>query len=73
MLRMRNWLIASLAASVAGCAATGDFCTVVTGPLEFAPGTADEIVRTDRPTAEAISVQNSWGAAHCVGWRRGGE
>lgn len=45
----------------------GDFCAVVTAPLDFTAETAAQVVRTDRPTAERIAVQNQYGEGHC-GW-----
>ena len=56
-------LIASLA-SLSACV-PGDFCDVVRGPLEFEAPTAAQIVATDRPTAEAISAQNSYWEGAC--------
>ncbi|MCV2870618.1 hypothetical protein OEW28_18555 [Defluviimonas sp. WL0002] len=50
----------------------GSFCDVVTGPITFAPETAAQIVRTDRPAAVRIDVQNAYGRGHCPGaWWQG--
>ena len=59
----RALLIGLLA--VSACVPVGNFCDVVRGPLEFAPTTAAEIVRTDRPTAEAIDAQNQYWRGNC--------
>jgi hypothetical protein len=56
------WLTASLAAS---CVPAGSFCDVVRGPIAFEAATAAEVVRTDRPTAEAIEAQNAYWRARC--------
>jgi len=58
------WLTALLA--VSACVAPGDFCTVVRGPIEFAPETAEVVVRTDRPAAEAIAAQNEYWRGVCL-------
>lgn len=55
-------LIASL---VAACDVPGDFCDVVAGPVEFAPSTAAQIVRTDRAQAVSIDAQNAYWRRHC--------
>ncbi len=53
---------------LSSCDVPGDFCQVVKRPLIFAPETARQMVRTNRPEAEQIAVQNSYGAKHCE-WR----
>lgn len=65
-MRLTMICLAALLA-VASCTKPGDFCEVVTGPLDFAPETAAQVLRTDRPTAERIAVINSYGDAAC-GW-----
>lgn len=66
---MRPMLILSIVslAALSGCVA-GDFCAVVKGPLNFTHETAAAVVASDRRTAEAIAVQNTYGQAHCDGW-----
>ncbi|GAA4218695.1 putative small lipoprotein YifL [Sagittula marina] len=49
---------------LAGCG-DGDFCDVWQGPKSFHPDTAKQIVKTDRPDAEGIKVENDYGAANC--------
>lgn len=62
ILKMTTSLIGCLA--VTSCV-SGDFCDVVVGPLEFAPTTARQIVRTDRDMADQIEVQNVYGRDKC--------
>ena len=62
---IRAWLIASLAVISACAPAAGDFCDVVPGPLEFEAQTAEQIVLTDRASAEQIAAQNAYGTRHC--------
>lgn len=64
----RRWTtLASLTASLAtgSCLSPGAFCDVVRGPLEFEAVTAQEIVRTDRSTAEDIAAQNAYWRNNC--------
>ena len=68
---LRRLTTATLLTALLGagrCVAPGDFCDVVSGPLEFTPNTAARVVATDRATAEAIDVQNRYGAGNCSGW-----
>ncbi len=58
------WLIGSLVA-LSACVPAGDFCEVVRGELVFAPETAQAVVRTDRPVAEAIDAQNAYWRGNC--------
>lgn len=60
------WLTASLVA-ISACApsAPGNFCDVVPGPIGFEAETAEQIVRTDRPAAEQIDAQNTYGREQC--------
>lgn len=58
------WLIALLGSSA--CApVSGDFCDVVTSPIEFDSVTASQVVKTDRGEAEQIAAQNKYWAEHC--------
>lgn len=71
MKRCRWMTTASLTASLAvgSCLAAGDFCEVVRGPIEFEAETAQMVVRTDRPAAEVLDAQNSYGREFCPDWR----
>lgn len=64
---LRLMILALLTASVAAISACvpGDFCVVVRSPIEFAPPTAAEVVRTDRPEAEQIAAQNAYWSDRC--------
>lgn len=63
--RTPAWLMLS-AVVVSGCVGnTGSFCTVVRAPIEFAPETSAEVVRTDRPAAEQIAAQNQFWRDNC--------
>lgn len=68
MRLMQILLIVSLVA-LSGCAAPGDFCDVVRGPILMTGGTAARVVATDRAAAEAIDTQNSYGRRNCSGWK----
>lgn len=60
-----TWLSLSVGAILSACGTPGDFCTVVLAPITFAPETAAVIVETDRPSAEAIRVQNDYWTSVC--------
>lgn len=68
MTRNRLAMLTLLTASaVAGCNAAppGDFCQIVTAPLDFEAGTAQAMVRTDRAAVIRIDAQNQYWRAHC--------
>lgn len=62
--RMPIWLIGFLVV-LSGCAPSGDFCSVVRAPIAFAPETAQMVVRTNRPEAEALDAQNAYWRGNC--------
>jgi len=67
MKPQRKMMLALLALSVVGgCnAAPGDFCSVVTAPLDFAPVTAQAMVATDRSTVVRLAAQNAYWRVRC--------
>jgi hypothetical protein len=62
--RLTKLLLIGSLIGVSACV-PGDFCEVVRGPLAFEAATAAEVVRTDRPTAEAIDAQNAYWRQNC--------
>lgn len=63
--RLTPILLLGCLGGLSACTPTGDFCTVVRAPIEFAPETAQMVVRTDRPEAERLDAQNAYGRANC--------
>lgn len=65
MLRVKT-MVLLLSASLAGaCSAPGDFCDVVSGPIEFPAATAQTLVREARPEVVRIDSQNTYWRSHC--------
>ena len=58
-------LLIGLLGGLSACAKPGDFCEVVRDEVVFAPDTAQAVVRTDRPVAEAIDAQNAYWRGNC--------
>lgn len=58
--------LASLAI-VSGCVAPGNFCEVVSGPIQFPAQVAAVVVQGARPEAVRIDAINRFGEANC-GW-----
>ena len=50
--------------SVSACVPSGDFCDVVTSPIQFDKDTATAVVASDRGEAEQIATINAWGSNH---------
>jgi hypothetical protein len=68
--KRKHRMILSLCAVslVSACAAPGDFCEVVSGPIQFPEQVAAVVVQGARPEAVKIDTQNRYGAARC-GWK----
>jgi hypothetical protein len=64
---MMLWSL-GLLASLSACAVPGDFCEVVSGPIQFPEQVAAVVVQGARPEAVKIDTQNRYGAARC-GWK----
>jgi hypothetical protein len=64
---MTLWSL-GLLASLSACAPAGDFCEVVSGPIQFPEQVAAVVVQGARPEAVRIDTQNRYGAARC-GWK----
>ena len=64
---MMLWSL-GLLAIVSACAPAGDFCEVVSGPIQFPEQVAAVVVQGARPEAVKIDTQNRYGAARC-GWK----
>lgn len=63
--RLTPILLIGCLGGLSACVPSGSFCTVVRAPIVFAPSTAEMVVRTDRPAAEALDAQNAYGRANC--------
>lgn len=59
----KSLLIAFLALSA--CDKAGDFCQVMTSPLEFEPTTSVQMVKTDRSEVEEMATLNEYGGKFC--------
>lgn len=63
---MKGMMSLLIVLAVTACSQTGDFCVIYADPIgPFAPETAAQIVKTDRPAGEDIAVRDEYWMENC--------